>query len=74
MDEKSTTSKKKQRNLMDPTSMHILKKRILGMKTDEIVRKSITDYYREVGKLEPNWQNQRNDQWFKDYCKELTDN
>ena len=41
------------------------------MKTDEIVRKAIADYYKEIGKPEPNWRNQRNDQWFKDYCKEL---
>ena len=41
------------------------------MKADEIVRKAITDYYKEIGKPEPNWRPQRNDQWFIDYCKEL---
>ena len=59
---------------MDPMSMHILKRRIIGMKTDEIVRKAIREYYEEIGEPEPNWSYDRNDQWFIDYCKELTDN
>ena len=58
---------------MDPMSMHILKRRILGMKTDEIIRKAIREYYEEIGEPEPNWNPERNDQWFKDYCKELND-
>ena len=44
------------------------------MKTDEIVRKAIREYYEEIGEPEPNLRYDRNDQWFIDYCKELTDN
>lgn len=58
---------------MDPTSMHILKRRILGMKTNEVVRKAITDYYDERGVPEPIWRIDRNDSWFKLYCKELNE-
>ncbi len=58
---------------MDPTSMHILKRRILGMKTNEVVRKAITDYYEERGVPEPIWRIDRNDSWFKLYCKELNE-
>jgi len=54
--------------------MHILKKRIMAMKTGETVRKAIREYYEEIGEPEPNWKYNRNDQWFIDYCKELTDN
>ena len=53
--------------------MHILKRRILGMKTNEVVRKAITDYYEERGVPEPNWRIDRNDSWFKLYCKELNE-
>lgn len=58
---------------MDPTSMHILKRRILGMKTNEVVRKAITDYYEERGVPEPIWRIDRNDSWFKLYCKQLNE-
>ena len=58
---------------MDPTSMHILKRRILGMKTNEVVRKAITEYYEERGVPEPIWRIDRNDSWFKLYCKELNE-
>ena len=53
--------------------MHILKRRILGMKTNEVVRKAITDYYKERGVPEPIWRIDRNDSWFKLYCKELNE-
>ena len=53
--------------------MHILNRRILGMKTNEVVRKAIADYYEEKGVPEPNWRIDRNDSWFKLYCKELNE-
>ena len=53
--------------------MHILKRRILGMKTNEVVRKAITDYYEERGVPEPIWRIDRNDSWFKLYCKQLNE-
>lgn len=41
------------------------------MKTSEIIRQAIADYYKEKGEPVPNWKPQRNDQWFDEYCKEL---
>ena len=43
------------------------------MKTNEIVRKAISDYYKEKCVSEPNWKIDRNDEWFKLYCKELNE-
>ena len=74
MEKKSITSKKNRRNHMDPMSMHILKKRIMVMKTGEIIRSAIREYYEEIGLPEPNWRCNRNDQWFIDYCEGLKGN
>jgi len=54
--------------------MHILKRRIMVMKTGEIIRSAIKEYYQEIGLSEPNWRYDRNDQWFIDYCEELKRN
>lgn len=43
------------------------------MRTNEIVRKAIADYYKEMGEQEPKWKIDRNDSWFVQYCKDLNE-
>lgn len=51
--------------------METLKKRMIGLKTDIIVKEAISEWYKEAGLPEPNWQTKRNDDWYKEYLKSL---
>ena len=51
--------------------MKTLTKRMIGMKTDEIIRKAISDYYFEKGQPEPPWIQKKDPQWWIDYLDDL---
>jgi len=48
-----------------------LKKRMMMIRTREIIEESISNWYSEQGLEEPQWKQNRDPQWWTDYLIEL---
>ena len=56
------------------TSMMILTQRMKTITIGETIRKAISDWYFENGKVEPIWYAPKNPDWWVDYLRELDEN
>jgi hypothetical protein len=54
--------------------MMILTQRMKTITIGETIRKAISDWYFENGKVEPIWYAPKNPDWWVDYLRELDEN